>query len=492
MTPPVSIQDEERVVAAVATDLLIGGVWRAASSGASLEVTDPSTGLVLARVADATVADATDAIRVASESQAAWGSTAPRERGEILRRAFELMVERADDLAILMTLEMGKPLAESRAEVLYAADYFRWFSEEAVRLTGSWRTAPDGQSRLLVMKQPVGPCLLVTPWNFPLAMGTRKIGPAIAAGNTVIVKPAKQTPLSMLALAALLMEAGLPEGVLSILTTSNSSAVVGAIMADSRLRKLSFTGSTEVGIALLQQAAPGLLRTSMELGGNAPFIVFDDADVEFAADEAMRAKLRNNGEACTAANRFYVQEGVADEFVAALTERFARIVTGRGTEDGVTLGPLIDRASVDKVEDLVRAAIDDGATVSFVGDVPPGEGTYYPATLLSGVSADSRIVREEIFGPVASIVRFSDEANVLEQANASEYGLASYVFTEDLDRAIRVSERLEVGMVGLNRGVLSNVAAPFGGIKASGFGREGGDVGIDEYLATKYVSVGVK
>jgi succinate-semialdehyde dehydrogenase/glutarate-semialdehyde dehydrogenase len=322
-------------------------------------------------------------------------------------------------------------------------------------------------------------------------MGTRKIGPALAAGNTVIVKPAKQTPLSMLALGALLMEAGLPAGVLSILTTSNSSGLVGAIMADPRLRKLSFTGSTEVGIALLEQAAPGLLRTSMELGGNAPFIVFDDADVELAADEAMRAKLRNNGEACTAANRFYVQDGVADAFVAALTERFWRIVTGRGVEDGVTLGPLIDRPAVDKVDDLVRAALADGATVAYQGEAPAGTGTYYPPTLLSNVPADSRIVHEEIFGPVASVVRFSTEDEVLELANASEYGLASYVFTENLDRAIRVSERLEVGMVGLNRGVLSNVAAPFGGIKASGFGREGGDVGIDEYLAVKYVSVGV-
>jgi len=491
MTPPVSADDERRVVDEVNTDLLVGGVWRAASGGDSLDVTDPSTGAVLARVADATLDDARDAIELASESQDAWGATAPRERGEILRKAFELMVERADDLALLMTLEMGKPLAESRAEVLYAADYFRWFSEEAVRLTGSWRTAPDGQSRLLVMKQPVGPCLLVTPWNFPLAMGTRKIGPALAAGNTVIVKPAKQTPLSMLALGGILIEAGLPRGVLSVLTTSNSSALVGAIMADSRLRKLSFTGSTEVGIALLEQAAPGLLRTSMELGGNAPFIVFDDADLELAADEAMRAKLRNNGEACTAANRFYVQDGVAEAFVAALTERFSRIVTGRGVEDGVTLGPLIDRPAVDKVDELVQAALEDGATIAYEGEAPAGTGTYYPPTLLSDVPADSRIVHEEIFGPIASVVRFSTEEEVLRLANASQYGLASYVFTENLDRAIRVSERLEVGMVGLNRGVLSNVAAPFGGIKASGFGREGGDVGIDEYLAVKYVSVGV-
>ncbi len=492
MTTAGSAEREKRVVAQVNTDLLLGGVWTPSSTGAHLDVTDPSTGLVLARVADATVDDAAESIRIAAETQAAWGATAPRDRGEILRRVFELMVERADDLALLMTLEMGKPLAESRAEVLYAADYFRWFSEEAVRLTGSWRTSPDGLSRLLVMKQPVGPCLLVTPWNFPLAMGTRKLGPALAAGNTVIVKPAKQTPLSMLALAGLLLEAGLPTGVLSVLTTSNSSGVVSTVMADPRLRKLSFTGSTEVGVALAQQAAPGLLRTSMELGGNAPFIVFDDADLEFAADEAMRAKLRNNGEACTAANRFYVQSGVVDEFVDLLAKRFRAVTTGRGTEASVTLGPLIDRPAVDKVAELVQAALQDGARMVHEGETPSGDGTYYPVTLLSNVPASSRVVREEIFGPVAPIVTFATEDEVIGFANESEYGLASYVFTDDLDRAIRVSERLEVGMVGLNRGVLSNVAAPFGGIKSSGFGREGGDEGIDEYLETKYVAVGVK
>jgi len=488
MTPSTSAQRERDVVAGVPTGLLVGGEWRPSSSAEVLDVTDPATGLVLARVADATVDDARESIRIAAETQVSWAATPPRERGEILRRVYELMVERSEDLALLMTLEMGKPLAESRAEVLYAADYFRWFSEEAVRLTGSWRMSPDGQSRLLVMKQPVGPCLLVTPWNFPLAMGTRKLGPALAAGNTVIVKPAKQTPLSMLALAALLIEAGLPEGVLSVLTTSNSSGVVAAIMSDPRLRKLSFTGSTEVGIALAQQAAPGLLRTSLELGGNAPFIVFDDADLDLAVDEAMRAKLRNNGEACTAANRFYVQSGVVDEFVARLTERFGRLVTGRGVDEAVTLGPLIDQASVDKVSELVAAALADGAVKAFEGGTPTG-GTYYPATILAHVPAGSRVVREEIFGPVAPIVTFETEEEVVSLANDSEFGLASYLFTTDLARAIRVSERLEVGMVGLNKGVLSNVAAPFGGIKSSGFGREGGDEGIDEYTETKYVAL---
>ena len=486
------IDDERRVVGAVDTRLLVGGVWRDSSTGRTLEVTDPSTGLVLARVADATVDDAEEGIRIAAQTQASWGRTAPRERGEILRRVFELMVERSDDLALLMTLEMGKPLAESKAEVLYAADYFRWFSEEAVRISGSWRTAPDGQSRLLTLRQPVGPCLLVTPWNFPLAMGTRKLGPALAAGCTVIVKPAKRTPLSMLALAGLLLEAGLPEGVLSVLTTSESSAVVATIMADPRLRKLSFTGSTEVGVALAQQAAPGLLRTSLELGGNAPFIVFDDADLDHAADEAMRAKLRNNGEACTAANRFYVQSGAREGFVARLTERFERIVVGRGTEPSVTLGPLIDRPSVDKVAGLVDSAVAEGARVAFRSDSPGDAGSYYPATLLVDVPPTARIVREEIFGPVAPIVEFDTEDEVVGYANDSEYGLASYVFTADLDRALRVAEALEAGMIGLNKGVLSNVAAPFGGVKSSGYGREGGDEGIDEYLEVKYVAVGVR
>ncbi|KJC64836.1 NAD-dependent succinate-semialdehyde dehydrogenase [Agreia bicolorata] len=483
---------EAAIVDAVPRQLLIGGRWQDSSTGATLAVDDPSTGLVIAHIADASVDDARESIRIAHETQPTWAAVPPRERGEILRRAFELMTARADDLALLMTLEMGKPLAESLSEVHYAADFFRWFSEEGVRISGGWRMAPDGGSRLITMAQPVGPCLLVTPWNFPLAMGTRKIGPAIAAGCTIIIKPAKQTPLSMLALAEILLEAGLPEGVLSVIPTSRASAVVSEIIGDGRLRKLSFTGSTEVGIRLAEQSARGVLRTSLELGGNAPFIVFDDADIEMAADEAVRAKLRNNGEACTAANRFYVHSSVLDAFTAALSARFENIVVGRGTVDGVTLGPLIDAAAVTKVTELVESALDDGARIEYAGDVPDSAGAWCAPMIVTGVPANSRLVREEIFGPVAPIVAFNTEKEVLDLANSSEFGLASYVFTRDLDRGVRVIEGLQAGMVGLNRGVLSNTAAPFGGIKSSGYGREGGNEGISEYLETKYVSLGVR
>jgi len=483
----------ENVLANVPTGILIGGEWREGSARGRVSVDDPATGLELATVADATAADATAALDAAVAAQRGWAATPPRVRGEILRRAFELMIERQEDLALLMTLEMGKPLAESRSEVAYAADFLRWFSEEAVRQNGSWTTAPDGLSRLLTMKQPVGPCLLVTPWNFPLAMGTRKIGPALAAGCTVIVKPAKQTPLSMHALAGILIEAGLPAGVLNVVTTSGSAAVVSTLLADPRLRKLSFTGSTEVGRVLAEQSAAGMLRLSMELGGNAPFIVFDDADLEHAADEAMKAKLRNNGEACTAANRFYVQAGVLDEFTELLRVRFERLVVGAGYDPDSTVGPLIDRGAVEKITGLVDEAVASGARIVSRREAPTGSaGYYYPPTLLADVAPDARVVREEIFGPVAPIVAFATEAQALEYANSSEYGLASYLFTRDLDRAIRVAEGLEAGMVGLNRGVLSNVAAPFGGIKSSGFGREGGNEGIDEYQETKYVALDVK
>ena len=482
----------ESILAAVPTGILIGGQWREGSSGGRVSVDDPATGDELATVADATAADATAALDAAVAAQRSWAATPPRVRGEILRRSYELMIERQEDLALLMTLEMGKPLSESRSEVAYAADFFRWFSEEAVRQNGSWTTAPDGLSRLLTMKQPVGPSLLVTPWNFPLAMGTRKIGPALAAGCTVIVKPAKQTPLSMHALAGILIEAGLPDGVLGIVTTSKASAVVSTLLADPRLRKLSFTGSTEVGRVLAEQSAAGMLRLSMELGGNAPFIVFDDADLEHAADEAMKAKLRNNGEACTAANRFYVQAGVLDEFTELLRVRFETLVVGAGYDASSTVGPLIDRAAVEKITGLVDDAVAAGARVVSQVAPPEGSGFYFPPTLLADVAPDARIVREEIFGPVAPIVSFTTEEQALDFANSSEYGLASYLFTRDLDRAIRVAEGLEAGMVGLNRGVLSNVAAPFGGIKSSGFGREGGNEGIDEYQETKYVALDVK
>jgi len=470
----------------------MGGRWRPASSGAQFDVIDPSSGQPIAKVADGTLDDAREAIAIAASTQDAWAATAPRVRGEVLRRAYELMIERIEPLALLMTLEMGKPLAESRSEVEYAADFFRWFGEEAVRLAGTWATAPDGQSRLWTMKQPIGPCLLVTPWNFPLAMGTRKLGPALAAGCTAIVKPAKQTPLSMLALAGILMEAGLPEGVLTVLPTTDSSGVVAQLVKDPRLRKLSFTGSTEVGQSLVRQSADRMLKLSMELGGNAPFIVFEDADLDRAADEAMRAKLRNNGEACTAANRFYVQETVRAEFVAKLHDRFAAITVGRGTDSAHGLGPLIDQAAVDKVSELVAGAVSAGAVIDYAGEIPVASGGYYfPHMILDQVPADSRLVTEEIFGPVAPIVGFETEGQVLDWVNASDFGLASYLFTADLARALRVSERIDAGMIGLNRGVLSNVAAPFGGTKLSGYGREGGSEGIDEYTETKYVAVDI-
>jgi len=471
--------------------LLLDGRWIDAEAHATLPVTDPSTGEVLVQVADASVQDARAALDAAVAAQRGWAATAPRVRGEILRRTYELMTERNEQLALLMTLEMGKPLAESRSEVAYAADFFRWFSEEAVRLDGTWATAPDGASRIVTMRQPVGPCLLVTPWNFPLAMAARKMGPAFAAGCTVIVKAAKQTPLSMHAVAAILQEAGLPDGVLGTITTSHASAVVSELIRDPRLRKLSFTGSTEVGQSLAAQAAATVLRVSLELGGNAPFIVFDDADVDHAVEQAVLAKLRNNGEACTAANRFYVHESRVEEFSMKLVDRFRRLVVGRGTRKDVTLGPLIDQAAVDKVAELVAAARAEGAELAFATPVPDGAGYFAPASVLMGVPADSRIVREEIFGPVAPIVSFRTEEEVLRWSNASEYGLAGYLFTRDLDRAIRVAEALEVGMIGINRGVLSNPAAPFGGIKASGYGREGGHEGIDEYVETKYLSLSV-
>jgi succinate-semialdehyde dehydrogenase/glutarate-semialdehyde dehydrogenase len=493
MTMVASVDEREAaVLAGVNPGLVLGGMNRPASDGATLDVIDPSTGSVIATIASASVPDARASVEAAVATQREWERVPARQRGEILRGAFELMVERADDLALLMTLEMGKPVAESRNEVLYAAEFLRWFAEEAVRIGGSWREAPDGASRILTMRSAVGPCLLVTPWNFPLAMGTRKIGPALAAGCTVIVKPAKQTPLSMLALAGILKEAGLPDGVLSVLPTAHSAEVVAAVLADPRVRKLSFTGSTVVGITLGRLAMQNVQRVSLELGGNAPFIVFADADLDHAVDQAVLAKLRNNGEACTAANRFYVHESVVDAFAERLVERFAAIVVGRGTEPGVTLGPLIDDAAVDKVAELVDAAVAGGAIVAYRGEVPAGRGSFSPPIVLTSVPSAARIVQEEIFGPVAPIVSFSTEDDVIALANESEYGLASYVFTESLDRALRVAERLAAGMVGLNRGVISNSAAPFGGIKASGIGREGGDEGIAEYLDLKYVSVDVR
>jgi len=477
----------EHVVESVPKQLFIGGAWRDATGGATFAVEDPSTGRQLAQVADATVEDGTAALDAAVAAQAEWGRAAPRDRGEILRRAFELITARADDLARLMTLEMGKTLAESRAEIAYAAEFFRWFSEEAVRIHGRYAVAPDGATRLLTLKQPVGPCLMITPWNFPLAMATRKIGPAVAAGCTMVLKPAGLTPLSALAAADILREAGLPDGVLNVVTTSHTGAVMGPLIADPRLRKLTFTGSTEVGRTLIEQSAQNLLRVSMELGGNAPFLVFDDADLDAAVEGAMLAKMRNIGEACTAANRFLVQASVADEFAGRLAERMSALRLGRGVDDGTDVGPLVEEAQRTKVAELVDDAVSRGARVLTGGSLVEGDGWFYQPTVLTDVPKDARLRAEEIFGPVAAIVRFDDEAEAIEQANATEYGLVAYAFTRDFARATRVFEALETGMVGINQGIVSNPAAPFGGVKSSGFGREGGFEGIDEYLETKYV-----
>ncbi|MEJ3651738.1 NAD-dependent succinate-semialdehyde dehydrogenase [Actinomycetes bacterium KLBMP 9759] len=482
--------DEARVVDDVPTGLFIGGEWRAAASGATFTVDDPATGKTICEVSNAGPDDGMAALAAAVEAQASFAAMAPRDRGEILRRAYETIMARIDDLALLMTLEMGKPLAESKGEITYAAEFFRWFAEEAVRIDGGYAVAPNGASRFLVQKQPVGVCLLITPWNFPMAMGTRKIGPAIAAGCAMVVKPAQQTPLSMHALAAILDEVGLPKGVLNLVTTADAGGVMEPLIRDGRARKLSFTGSTAVGKKLLEQASEKVLRTSMELGGNAPFLVFDDADLDKAVEGAMLAKMRNMGEACTAANRFLVQRGVADAFATKIAERMGALVVGRGTDDGVQVGPLVDAKGRDKVVELVRDAVDKGATVKVGADPVDGPGYFYRPTVLTDVPLEARLTHEEIFGPVAAITVFDEEDDGVAAANDTEFGLVSYLFTENVTRALRVSERLEAGMIGLNTGLVSNPAAPFGGIKESGLGREGGTVGIEEFLETKYVAIG--
>jgi succinate-semialdehyde dehydrogenase/glutarate-semialdehyde dehydrogenase len=482
--------DEERLVASVPHALWIDGARVQAEGGRTLPVHDPATGRILCEVADASVADGRRALDASVRAQEAWAETAPRERGEILRRAFDLMIARADQFALLMTLEMGKPLAESHGEVRYAAEFLRWFSEESVRIAGQYATSPDGATRLLTLKRPVGPTLMITPWNFPLAMGTRKIGPAVAAGCTMLVKPAAQTPLSMYALAALMQEAGLPDGVLNVVTTSTSGAVMEPLIRDSRVRKLTFTGSTDVGRRLVEQSAERLLRVSMELGGNAPFLVLPDADLDDAVDGAMLAKMRNMGEACTAANRFLVHESVAEQFTTRLAARMSALRLGRGTESGVQVGPMIDSTSRDKISSLVDEAVRGGAH-AVVGGEPStqGQGWFYPPTVLRNVSPDAALLEEEIFGPVAPITTFQTLEEALDLANATEYGLVAYAFTRDLDSALRLAERLDTGMVAINQGVVSNPAAPFGGVKASGFGREGGREGIEEYLETRYVGI---
>jgi succinate-semialdehyde dehydrogenase/glutarate-semialdehyde dehydrogenase len=484
----ITASQEQQVLDQVPKQLYIGGEWRDGAKG-TLGVEDPSTGATLCEVADASVDDARAALDAAVAAGPAFATHPPRERGEILRRAFQAIIDNQEELALLMTLEMGKPLNESRAEIAYGAEFLRWFSEQAVRIEGRYGVSPNGQGRLLTMKQPVGPCLLITPWNFPLAMGTRKIGPAIAAGCTMVVKPAQQTPLSMLMLVKILEEAGLPEGVLNLITASSSSEATGPLISDSRLRKLSFTGSTEVGRRLMQQASENLLRLSMELGGNAPFIVFDDADVDAAVQGAVIAKMRNIGEACTAANRFHVAGSIAGEFAEKLAGKLGAMPVGRGTEDGIQVGPLIDGTQRSKVAELVDDAVARGAHALVGGHARDGAGYFYDPTVLADVPDDAELLKEEIFGPVAPVKGFTDEDEAIAAANDTEYGLVAYVYTSDFKRALRVIEKLDTGMVGLNQGIVSNPAAPFGGVKQSGFGREGGPEGIEEYLETKYVAI---
>jgi succinate-semialdehyde dehydrogenase / glutarate-semialdehyde dehydrogenase len=472
----------------VPTDLFVGGRWTAAQDDGRFAVVDPATGEEIAHVADGTVEDARRCVDAADAAAAGWAATAPRQRSEILRRAFELMTERAEQIAELMVRENGKALADARSEVAYAAEFFRWYAEEAVRVSGDVRTAPSGANRIVVLRQPIGIALLITPWNFPAAMATRKIGPALAAGCTVILKPASETPLTALALADLLAEAGVPDGVVNVLPSRRSGAVAEAVLADPRVRKLSFTGSTEVGRTLLKVAADQVVSCSMELGGNAPLVVLEDADLDVAVDGAMVAKMRNGGEACTAANRMYVHRSIATEFTERLARRMADVTTGPGLS-GAALGPLVNAGAVQKVHELVEDAAARGARVLVGGRPGDGQGFFYPATVLADVPAGSRILDEEIFGPVAPVVVFDDDDEAVRMANDTEYGLVAYVFTRDLARGLRVAEALDCGMVGLNRGVVSDPAAPFGGTKQSGIGREGGHEGLLEYTESKYVAV---
>jgi succinate-semialdehyde dehydrogenase/glutarate-semialdehyde dehydrogenase len=482
---------EHAILDAVKTQLFIGGEWRDGAEGGTLPVEDPATGETLVEVADATVDDAKAALGAAHEAFPEWRDHPPRERGDILRRAYDVITERADDLALLMTLEMGKPLAESKAEITYAANFFRWYAEEAVRINGRHTANEAGKGRVLTLRQAVGPCIFITPWNFPLAMGTRKIGPAVAAGCTMVVKPAKQTPLSMLMLAQILEEVGLPPGVLNVITAQSSGATMEPIIKDPRARKLSFTGSTEVGRTLIAQSADQILRVSMELGGNAPFLVFEDADLDAAVEGGVIAKMRNMGEACTAANRFHVAQPVADEFAQRLAQKLGAMKVGRGTDPDVQVGPLIDEAQRSKVAELVEDAVGKGARVLVGGNKIDGPGYFFEPTVLTDVPDDARLLKEEIFGPVAPVKAFASDDEAIAAANDTEFGLVAYAFTRDLARAYRVIDRLETGMVGLNQGIVSNAGAPFGGIKHSGFGREGGPEGIEEYLEHKYVALNV-
>ena len=484
-----SAADEKRVLDMVPRGIYINGEWKDAHDKKTLDVIDPATGKTLVSIADAAPEDGMAAIEAAHNAQESWAKTAPRERAEILRAAFEKVTAMADEFALVMSLEMGKPFAEAKGEVAYGAEFLRWFSEEAVRVTGRYGTAPDGKNRIMVLKRPVGPSLFITPWNFPLAMATRKMAPAIAAGCTMVLKPAALTPLTSMLFVKVLEEIGLPKGVINVVQTTRAGDVTGPIIKDERLRKLSFTGSTGVGRRLIADSADRVLRTSMELGGNAPFLVFEDADMDKAVEGAMMAKLRNMGEACTAANRFIVHESVAADFSKKFAEKMSALKVARGTEDGANIGPLIDEKSRTGVHALVSDAVSKGAKVLTGGAVPSGEGYFYPPTVLADVPANAEILKEEIFGPVAPVITFKTEDEAVKLANSTEYGLIAYAFTRDLNRGLRLAERLEVGMFGLNAGVISNPAAPFGGVKSSGLGREGGLEGIEEYLETVYVGI---
>ncbi|WP_449277525.1 NAD-dependent succinate-semialdehyde dehydrogenase [Leucobacter sp. GX24907] len=479
-------QNEQDLLDRVQSGLGIGGEWQASATGATFDVQDPATGEVIKSIADATVEDAVRALDAAVEAQDSWAATSSRERSNILRRAFDLLMERKEEFALLMSMEMGKPIAEARGEVGYGGEFLRWFSEEAVRVHGDYRQNPEGTGNIVVSHLPVGPCYFITPWNFPLAMATRKIAPALAAGCTVVIKPAALTPLTTIFFVQLLEEAGLPKGVVNVVPTSKSSAQSSALLSDTRLRKLSFTGSTPVGVKLLEAAAQNVLRTSMELGGNAPFIVFEDADLDRAVEGALLAKYRNIGQACTAANRIIVHESVADEFARRVGEKVAEFTIGRGAEEGYDIGALVDANAVENSARLVADAVENGAEVVTGGQAIDGPGHFFQPTVVDKLSPQSAIMREEIFGPVLGIIRFSTEEEAVEIANNTEYGLISYVFTENIHRGQRMIEKLESGMMGLNTGLVSNAAAPFGGVKQSGLGREGGAEGIQEFLSKKY------
>lgn len=481
--------DERTLLKRTPAGLFIDGGWHAAATEATFDVVDPATEDVIARVADAQPQDGDAALTAADHAQAAWGETPPRERAELLRSIFDAVIEHTEELALLITLEMGKSLNEARGEVTYAAEFLRWFSEEAVRARGQYLRAPNGTGRILTVKRPVGPCVLITPWNFPLAMATRKIGPALAAGCTSVIKPATQAPLTTLRFAEIAHDCGIPPGVINVITTTSAGEVMGPLLTDPRTRKLSFTGSTEVGRRLISQASDQVLRVSMELGGNAPFLVFDDADLDAAIEGAMIAKMRNIGESCVAANRFIVHRAIADRFVDELANRMGSLTVGRGTEPGVEVGPLIDEAALAKVDHLIDTAVADGARVRVGGRSREGPGYFYLPTVVTDVPANAELLREEIFGPVAPVTTFNAEEEALQAANSSPYGLVAYAYTQDLDRALRLGDQLDVGMVGINRGIVSDPAAPFGGIKHSGVGKEGGDEGMEEYLVTRYVAL---